>query len=92
MKKYGIGMYSLPFGIFKDIWCILWTSGMYTSWKFGIHFPVLVSCTKKNLATMDQCDRKLSERNRRKGSKVIHSIPCQTISKMYNKVRCMYVV
>jgi hypothetical protein len=40
-----------PFGIFYshvvyfvDIWCILWL--------FGIFCPVLVRCTKKNLATL----------------------------------------
>jgi hypothetical protein len=29
---------------FMAVWCILWS--------FGIFFPALVSCTKKNLATL----------------------------------------
>jgi hypothetical protein len=32
------------FVYFKAIWCILWL--------FGSHLPVLVCCTKKNLATL----------------------------------------
>jgi hypothetical protein len=41
---YGHGpFYGLLF-CFMDIW--------YSLWKFGIFFPVLVFCTKKNLATL----------------------------------------
>jgi hypothetical protein len=35
---YGLLLY------FIDIWCSLW--------QFGTFFPVLVFCTKKNLATL----------------------------------------
>jgi hypothetical protein len=31
---------------------ILWTFGMYSSWGFGIFFPVLVFCTEINLASL----------------------------------------
>jgi hypothetical protein len=34
------------------IWYILWPFGMYILWPFGIFCPVLVYCTKKNLATL----------------------------------------
>jgi hypothetical protein len=34
---------------------ILWTFGICSLWKFGIFFPVLVFCTKKNLATLLGC-------------------------------------
>jgi hypothetical protein len=37
-KFYGLLLY------FMDIW--------YSSWQFGIFFPVLVFCTKKNPATL----------------------------------------
>jgi hypothetical protein len=49
---------------FMTIWYILWTFGTfyehlvhsltiwYISWSFGTLFPVLVSCTKRNLATL----------------------------------------
>jgi hypothetical protein len=33
-----------------DIW--------YSSWKFGIFFPALVFCTKKNLATLLETGKK----------------------------------
>jgi hypothetical protein len=44
---------------FMTIWSILWPFGYvyfvaihYILWSFGIFFPVLVCCTKKNLATL----------------------------------------
>jgi hypothetical protein len=41
-KFYGHLVFLRPFGIFMDIWCILW--------KAGIFFGFLVFCTKKHLA------------------------------------------
>jgi hypothetical protein len=45
MLVYFMGIWSilLPFRILVAIWYILW--------MFSIYFPVLVSCSKKNLAT-----------------------------------------
>jgi hypothetical protein len=37
--------------IFTAIWYILWSSGIFCSHMVNI-FPVLVRCTKKNLATL----------------------------------------
>jgi hypothetical protein len=39
-------VYFMPFGIFYAIWYILWS--------FWYIFPVLVCCTKQNLATLVQ--------------------------------------
>jgi hypothetical protein len=42
---------------FMEIWSISRSSGTYILWTFGIFFPILVFCTKKNLATLfgDPC-------------------------------------
>jgi hypothetical protein len=37
---------------FTIIWNILWPFGTYILWLFGMFFPVLVCCTKENLATL----------------------------------------
>jgi hypothetical protein len=37
--------------VFWSIWYVSW-SFWYVFWPFGILFPVLVCCTKKNLATL----------------------------------------
>jgi hypothetical protein len=42
MENFGI--FCGHFGIFRAIWCILCS--------FGIYFPILVYCTRKNLATV----------------------------------------
>jgi hypothetical protein len=39
------GIFDTNCGYFMTIWCILCS--------FGTFFPILVSCTKKNLATLD---------------------------------------
>jgi hypothetical protein len=42
------------FGIFSGnlvYFMVLW----YILWSFGIFFPVLVCCTKKNMATLISC-------------------------------------
>jgi hypothetical protein len=43
---------------FTAIWYILWPF-WYILWSFGIFFPVLVLCTRKNLATLtvSRCHR-----------------------------------
>jgi hypothetical protein len=45
---------------YMDIW--------YSSWKFGIFFPVLVFCTKKNLATLVTTASRRLEKNTTKGA------------------------
>jgi hypothetical protein len=62
MEDVGI-LYVLPFTIFTAIWYIVRPFGilcghlvhfMAILYTFGhlVHFPVLVNCTKKNLATL----------------------------------------
>jgi hypothetical protein len=62
-------LYFWPFGIFYGhlryfitIWCILCS--------FGTFFPVLVSCTKKNLATLSSETLKLKEEKKSKKSQL----------------------
>jgi hypothetical protein len=40
------------FGIFLEIWSILWPLGIFCGYVYDIYFSVLVCCTKKNLATL----------------------------------------
>jgi hypothetical protein len=59
---YGHLIYFMVIVYFMAIWYVLWSSGIYYShlvyvpilWSFGIFSPVLVCCTKKNLATLRQ--------------------------------------
>jgi hypothetical protein len=60
----GAGIFYGHLVYFVAIWYILWLFGIfcghlvyfvanwYILWLFGIHSPVLVFCTKKNLATL----------------------------------------
>jgi hypothetical protein len=55
------------FIFFKALWNILWTFDAFYVWPsgtFGVHlvFPVLVSCTKKNLATLVETFSRFSSR------------------------------
>jgi hypothetical protein len=43
---------------FSTMWYILWPFAII-SWLFGIFFVVLVCCSKKNLATLVQTDKKI---------------------------------
>jgi hypothetical protein len=45
-----VGIFSGHLVNFNDIWYILWPLGI--SYGYLVHFPVLVWCTKKNLATL----------------------------------------
>jgi hypothetical protein len=40
---------------FTTIWHILWPFGIPSCWLSAIFSPVLVFCTKKNLATLLPC-------------------------------------
>jgi hypothetical protein len=39
---------------FTVFWYILWAFGIGILWQFGMFLPVLVFCSKKNLATLLQ--------------------------------------
>jgi hypothetical protein len=49
-----VGIFYVHLVHFTALWDILWPFRMCNVWPFGIYFPVLVSCTKKNLATLLQ--------------------------------------
>jgi hypothetical protein len=50
LAKKDVGKFYGYFVYFTAIWYILWPFGIFSG-HFGIFFPVLVCCTKKNLAT-----------------------------------------
>jgi hypothetical protein len=37
---------------FMAIWSILWPFGLFCGYLLRVLFPILVCCTKKNLATL----------------------------------------
>jgi hypothetical protein len=45
-----VGIFNGHLVYFTAIWCILWTFGLFCSNLYM--YPVLVYCTKKNLATL----------------------------------------
>jgi hypothetical protein len=47
-----VGTFFCPLVYFTAIWYTLWPFDIFYLWLFGIFFPVLVCCTKKNLATV----------------------------------------
>jgi hypothetical protein len=47
-----VGIFDGRLVYFTAIWCISWPFVTFYGYTFGIFSPVLVRCTKKNLATL----------------------------------------
>jgi hypothetical protein len=54
LLKENLGIFYDKLVYFTAIRNILWPFGICSLWSFGIFLPVLVFCTKKNLATLFQ--------------------------------------